>query len=365
MTAIILLALLVPLLVLGGIVALVVSLIRKNQTMESKTKAFDVFVYLGVFISLVVSITNIVQILFAAIERKFTDVLELGQYVDVYQSDMRMAIASLIVAFPIYLALSMFISRDIRKFHYKRDLPIRKIFIYVTLFATAMSLLGSLVATIYTFLGGELTVRFGLKALTVFVVALAVGGYYLYSLKRNYAKETNLPYAFATLSSVLVLLSLIWSISIIGTPSAMRARRIDDTRLSDISRIQQEIYNHLQTSDKLPGELSDLNDAFQGYAVPSDPVTNESYEYRIIQQPVVRNNAVLNRKELVTPAIFELCATFGTERRYTDRGTPVPTDVMYSASNYYFQGDTSSFWNHGVGRTCFKRQITTDMYYGR
>jgi hypothetical protein len=365
MTALILLALLIPVLILGGVVALVVSLIRKNPNMESKTKAVDVFVYLGVFISLIVSITNIVQILFAAIERKFTDVLELGTYVDVYQSDMRMAIASLIVAFPIYLGLSMFLSRDIRKFHFKRDLLIRKIFIYVTLFVTAISLLGSLVATIYTYLGGELTARFGLKALTVFVVALAVGGYYFYSLRRDYAKETKLPYAFAAISSVLVLLSLIWSISIIGTPSQMRARRIDDTRLSDISRMQQEIYNHFQTTDKLPGNLSELDDAFQGYAVPHDPVTDEAYEYRIVQQPVVRNNVALNKKELVTPAIFELCTTFDTERKYTDRGTPVGIDTMYSASNYYYQGDTSSFWNHGVGRTCFKRQITADMYYGR
>ena len=366
MAAIIIVALMIPVLVIGGILALIVSLIRKNTTtMESKTKALDVFVYVGIFISLIVSITNIVQILFAAIERKFTDVLEVGQYVDIYGSDMRMAFASLIVAFPIYIGLSMYASRDISKFLYKRDLLIRKIFMYVTLFVTALSLLGSLVATIYTYLGGELTVRFGLKALTVFVVALAVGGYYLYALRRDYTKATKLPYLFAGVSSVFVLLALVWSISIIGTPSEMRMKRIDDTRLSDISRIQQEIYNHFQTTDKLPATLSDLDDAFQGYSVPNDPVTNETYEYRVLQQPVVRNNVQLNRKELVTPAIFELCATFDTERQYNDRGTPVITDKMYSVSNYYYQGDTSAFWNHGTGRTCFKRVISSDMYYGR
>ncbi len=365
MTILILVAVLVPLLVAAAIGALVYLLIKKQTTMESKTKALDVFVYIGIFISLIVSVTNIIQILFTAIERKFTDILEAGQYVDVYGSDMRLAIASLVVFFPIYLLLSMYVSRDIRKFHYKRDLMIRKIFIYTSLFAATCTLLGSLVATIYYYLGGELTVRFGLKALAVFVIAGAVSGYYMYALRRDYAKETQLPNIFAGLAALFVIASLAWSISIIGTPAAMRLKRIDDARLSDISRIQQEIFNHFQTTDKLPVALTELDDAFQGYVVPKDPVTGESYKYRVLQQPIVRNNVQLNRKELVTPATFELCATFDTERKYDDRGTPVMTEKMYSVSNYYYSGDTSAFWNHGVGETCFKRLITSDMYYGR
>lgn len=367
MTIFILVAALIPLLALAGIGALIYFLITKNNTtnMESKTKAIDIFVYLGIFISLVVSVTNIISILFTAIERKFTDVLEVGQYVDIYGSDMRMAIASLVVMFPIYLLLSMYVSRDIKKFLYKRDLLIRKVFVYTTLFVTACTLIGALVATIYTYLGGELTIRFGLKALTVFAVAGSVLGYYLYALKRDYEKNTQLPNIIAAVAAVLVLASLVWSISIIGTPAEMRLKRIDDARLSDISRVQQEIFNHFQTTDKLPPTLAELDDAFQGYVVPKDPVTGEVYKYRVIQQPVVRNNVQMNTKELVTPAIFELCATFDTERTYTDRGMPVMMDKMYSVSNYYYTGDTSPFWNHGTGETCFRRVISSDMYYGR
>ncbi|MEZ0208832.1 MAG: DUF5671 domain-containing protein [Candidatus Paceibacterota bacterium] len=366
MTILILVALIIPVLVALGIGSVIYLLIKKNNnSMETKTKAIDVFVYLGIFISLIVSVTNIIQILFTAIERKFTDVLEAGMYVDMYGSDMRLAIASLVVMFPIYLLLSMYVSRDIKKFLYKRDLPIRKIFVYTTLFVTACTLLGSLVATIYYYLGGELTVRFGLKALTVFVIAGAVCGYYLYALRRDYTKETTLPNIIAGLSALFVVASLTWSISIIGTPGEMRMKRIDDARLSDISRIQQEIFNHFQTTDKLPLALSDLDDAFQGYSVPKDPVTGETYIYRVLQQPVVRNNVQLNRKELVTPAMFELCATFDTERKYDERGSPIFTEKMYAASNYYYSGDTSAFWNHGVGETCFKRVISSDMYYGR
>jgi hypothetical protein len=366
MTIFILVGALILLLILGGIGAFIHLLTKKNNpSMETKTKAIDVFAYVAIFISLIVSVTNIIQILFTAIERKFTDVLEMGQYVDLYGSDMRMAIASLIVMFPVYLVLSMYVSKDIKKFLYKRDLLIRKVFIYTTLFSTAAALLGSLIATIYTYLGGELTLRFELKALTVFVIAAAVGGYYIYALRRDYSRDTNVPNVIALASSLFVILSLVWSISIIGTPAEMRLKRIDDARLSDISRIQQEVFNHFQTTDKLPASLADLDDAFQGYVVPKDPVTSAEYEYRVIQQPVVRNNITLNKKELMTPGIFELCATFETERKYNDRGAPIMTDKMFSASNYYYSGDTSAFWNHEAERTCFRRVISSDMYYGR
>jgi hypothetical protein len=372
MTILILVAALIPILILGGVIALVVALIRKQTTMESKTKALDVFVYLGVFVSLIISVANIIQILFTAIERKFTDVLEAGMYVDMYGSDMRLAIASLVVMFPIYLLLSMYVSRDIRKFHYKRDLPIRKIFIYTTLFVTAGTLLGSLVATIYYYLGGELTIRFGLKALTVFVIAGAVCGYYIYALRRDYAKETQLPNVFAGVSAVLVILALAWSISIIGTPAEMRAKRIDSNRLSDISSIQQQVFNRFQTINKLPTTLAELNDAFQGYVVPVDPVTKEGYSYRVIQQPVITLNYTTKKKEMTTNAIFELCATFDTVREVSGQSSPsypkaplLSTDASYLVSNYYYEGDQSPFWNHGTGETCFKRVISPDMYYGQ
>jgi hypothetical protein len=374
MTTLILVALLIPILLIVGIGSVIYLLIRnKTNSMEPKTKALDVFVYLGIFISLIVSVTNIIQILFTAIERKFTDVLEAGQYVDAYGSDMRLAIASLIVAFPIYLLLSMYVSRDIKKFLYKRDIFVRKIFIYTTLFVTALTLLGSLVATIYYYLGGELTIRFGFKALAVFVIAGAVCGYYMYSLRRDYAKETTLPTIFAVISSLLVLASLVWSITIIGTPSELRAKRIDSTRLSDISSIQQQVFNRFQTTDKLPATLAELNDAFQGYAIPTDPVTKAQYKYTVLQQPVVKVNYATNKKEMTTNAIFQICATFDTARDVNGQsGVSYPkaapsvlsTDAPYSVSNYYYEGDQSPFWNHGVGETCFKRIITPDMYYG-
>jgi Domain of unknown function (DUF5671) len=359
-----------------GIGYFIYSLISPKITMqtEPKTKALDVFVYVGIGIALVVSIVNILQILFTAIDRKFVDILTGQFYVDATSSDVRFAIASLVVFFPIYLGLSWYTSKDIQKFLYKQNITVRKLMIYLTLFVTVLTLIGTLVSSIYTYLGGEISVRFGLKALVVFITALSVFGYYYYSIRRDYSKKTAVPTLLSVIASFTVTAAVVWSISIIGTPSEMRAKKIDSTRLSDISRIQQEVFNRFQMTDKLPLTTSELNNAFQGYAVPVDPVTQEIYGYRVVDQPTFKMNYVTNKKELATPAIFELCATFGTIREYNARGfsaikdtIPVSTvtDSFYSVSNYYYEGDMSPFWNHGIGETCFKRVITADMYYGK
>lgn len=351
---------------------------KQNNTsnMENKTKAVDFLLYLGIFISLVTSVTNILEIIFSAIDKKFVDILTAAYSYDMNNDSMRMAIASLMVMFPVYLLISWYTSRDIERNIFKKDILIRKIMIYVALFATVLTLVGTLVSLIYTYLGGELSVRFELKALSVFIVAFAIFAYYLYSLRRDYTKKTLTPLIIAISSSVVVIAALVWSISVIGTPSEMRAKRIDSTRLSDISRIQQEVLNRFNATDKIPSNLSELNNAFQGYAVPSDPITKTPYSYKVITQPTFKVNVQTNKKELVSPAVFELCATFDTIRNIDARGTPVTTaeptglgtggsDAMYSANNSYYDGDQSPFWNHEKGEKCFKRVISAEMYYGK
>ena len=336
-------------------------------TMENKTKAMDVFVYLGIFITLVVSVTNILQIVFSAIDRKFVDLLDTVSTAYVNNDSVRFAMASLIVVYPIYVALSWFASKDILKFPYKRDLRVRKIMIYTALFVTICTLVGTLVSLIYTYLGGEITVRFAFKALAILVIAILVFGYYFYNLRRDYALKSSIPMAFTVFVSLAVLISLIWSISIIGTPGEMRMKKIDSTRLSDISRIQQEIFSYYQTNSKLPVDLLVLNNAFQGYSVPVDPVTKESYVYKLTQQPRIEINYQTGKKVVNTDAVFELCAKFDTKREVDARGMQVSanTDAFYSVGNYYYEYDQTPFWNHGIGDVCFKRIITPDMFYGK
>ncbi len=338
---------------------------------ENKIKALDVFMYLGIAISLVTIVTNCIEVLFTAIDMRFVDILSASSYsYDNTQSDVRFAVASLVVMFPIYVFLSWYTGRDIAKFLYKQDLMVRKVMIYATLFISVLTLIGTLVAVIYHYLGGELTVRFGYKALSVFVIALALFSYYYYSLRRDYSKRSYSPYVITLFATILVGASLAWSVSVVGSPSEMRAKKIDGVRLSDISRIQQEVLNRINTSDKLPGALSELDNAFQGYQVPVDPVTKESYGYKVLEQPIVKFNYTTSKKEMTSKGVFEVCATFDTKREVDARGMTMPSgvggmDAFYSASNYYYEGDQSPFWNHDAGLVCFKRVITPDLYYGR
>jgi hypothetical protein len=90
--------LLTSLLITGGVVYLIYSLIigTKVNTMDNaKTKALDVFLYVGIGISLVTVVTNFLQILFTAIEKKFPDVTSYA-YGGISGSDVRMAIATLL-----------------------------------------------------------------------------------------------------------------------------------------------------------------------------------------------------------------------------------------------------------------------------
>ncbi len=370
-TIVLIVALLLIALILGGIRIVYSLTTSKNMNGDGKTKILDVFLYLGIGISLIVSITNFLQVLFTAIDRKFVDVLSYSTYVDVTYSDMRFAIASLVVMFPIYVGLSWYVARDIEKYLYKQDIVVRKVLIYCTLFITVLSLIGTLVSVVYTYLGGDLSIRFGLKALSVFAVAASVFGYYMYSLKRDYSKKSIVPVFISFLAAVIVIASVVWSISIIGTPKQMRAQKIDSTRLSDLSRIQQEVFNRFQMTDKLPNGLSELNNAFQGYTVPVDPETGIAYEYKVVSQPTLRLNYETKKKEMITEAVFEICGTFTTKRAFNDRGQQAVIDkggIMmseYSVANYYYDGDQSPYWNHAAEHTCFKRVITPDMYYGK
>ncbi|MEK7085265.1 MAG: DUF5671 domain-containing protein, partial [Patescibacteria group bacterium] len=66
------------------------------------------------------------------------------------------------------------------------NLRIRKWLVYFTLFAASLFIIGDLIALIYNFLQGELTVRFFLKILTVFFVAGSVFWYYFMDIRKHH-----------------------------------------------------------------------------------------------------------------------------------------------------------------------------------
>lgn len=288
----------------------------------------DFFLNLGWLITLYGSVISILNLLFETINRAFPDNAVNAYYSYGYSGAIRWSIAWLIVLFPIYIIITKYINRMIVVEPLKKDLWIRRWFVYLTLFLSSSTIVVDIIVLINGFLGGELTSRFGLKVLATLLVAGFVLGYYFYDLKKE-TRNDRLSKVFTIGSLLLVLASLIWAFTVIGSPMQERLRKFDDQRVQHLNDIQSRIITYWQAKGTLPKNLSESEDSIYGSRIPVDPETNEQYEYKIIDQKS-----------------FELCANFNLESRD-------------GASEYYY-GITT--WKHEKGRVCFKKSIDKDLY---
>lgn len=143
--------------------------------------AREAFLYLLLFTTLFISFFNLGAALFELIERALPD--PAGG--DFSPHRLRWNLAYVIVAFPVFLFLTLRRERELRRDPEKRSSKVRKWLTYLTLFLAAGFLVGDLVALVRHLLEGELTVRFLLKVLVVAVLAGAAFGYYLRDLRKE------------------------------------------------------------------------------------------------------------------------------------------------------------------------------------
>jgi hypothetical protein len=152
---------------------------------KPSTSAQEAFLYLVLFTTLLLTAYNLGAVVFQIIDRVFPDPA-LGTAGDEWRSQsLRWSVSALIVAFPVFSLVSYLVSRAIRKDPMKRASGIRRWLTYATLFFAAAVLIGDVTTLVYNLLGGELTVRFILKILTVALIAGVVFAYYLYDLRKE------------------------------------------------------------------------------------------------------------------------------------------------------------------------------------
>jgi len=147
--------------------------------------AREAFMYLVLFTTLYLTTFNLGRLIFQFINLGFPDAAEFIGYGESARQAIRFSVASLIIAFPIFLYLSLLIGRAIRRDPSKRASKVRKWLTYMTLFVAAGVIIGDLTALVYSFLGGELSPRFALKVVTVGVIAGGIFGYYLWDLRQE------------------------------------------------------------------------------------------------------------------------------------------------------------------------------------
>ena len=149
-------------------------------TTKPRVTPKDFFLWVGAMAALYASVVSFITLLFHYIDYAFPDpALESYYYADPYSGPIRFAIASLIVLFPLFLVLMRLIRRDITREPLRAEIWIRRWVLYLTLFVAGITIAVDLITLINTFLGGDLTTRFVLKILVVFLI---VGAGFLHFL---------------------------------------------------------------------------------------------------------------------------------------------------------------------------------------
>jgi hypothetical protein len=246
-----------------------------------------VFLYAVLFIAMGVTAVNMVTLLQGLIDLWLTDLA--FQTLAGWTADgLRWAIAALVVAAPVFIALSRHVSRRASTEDDLLKSPLRKWLIYTALLISALVFLGDGIVTLERFLRGELTLRFVLKALVVAAVSGAVFLHYLREAERTVPGSDR--YLMGV--SVAVGLTVALTFFVIGGPRAAREERLDLARYDDLVSIATALECNMPgvpPGGALPAALTvdDLMAACPGVTVWSDNLTDdetgEAYLYNRIE----------------------------------------------------------------------------------
>ncbi len=316
---------------------------ENNIQVEPKRNApRDVFLHLLAMITLFSSATSFITLIWQFIDKLLPDALSSSYYYSSYADSfsawvIKFSISTIIITFPIFILVSWYLNKIYRREAVARESKIRKWLIYLTLFFASLFIIGDLIDTINTFLGGSITESFILKALLIIFVAVVIFIYYLNDVTR----DTPSKYAkyFAWVSSILVLAAIVTGFFVVGTPATARLINFDQQKITDLQNIQSQVVNYYQRKGVLPSSLSALNDSISGYSVPTDPQPKDSYEYDIKD---------------TTNLSFELCASFNESSSKENAINNYPVYPVGSGINQN--------WDHMTGSVCFERTIDKQLY---
>lgn len=325
------------------------------ETNKTKLNIGFFFLCLGLLITLITSVVSFLNLVFGTLNKRFPDVLnanyQYGYSTYDYES-IRMALATVIIFFPIFIIVSFFWKKFIKGEMGVFDEIIKKWVIYIILFLSSVVLVVDLVTLLKYFISGEITNRFILKVVSVFVVALLVGFHYILMIKGKEECQKKVGLIFGLIGLLLVIFASWCSFSIMGSPFTQRMLRLDDRRVNDLQNIQYQVINYWQQKEKLPTQLGELSNPMTGYSLPVDPEFEKGFTYEYIQKDKLK---------------FELCATFAQPmpkgwREYGGGVVPMMYSVKEVSSVAYPYGGVNESWDHQIGRTCFERTIDKDIY---
>ena len=310
-------------LILSFVLLLIIkSNIKKSEIDEKKTNK-DSLYYIGLVFTLCISINSFLFIVFSIIDRLMPDP---NMYALYYRpgmpSEVAMMIATTIIVFPLYILFSYLIDKDLARDSLKKDLTLIKSVIYLALIVSSLTIISVIIATIYAYLMGSLLNTFLLKSLVIFLVSGFLFAYYYYSLDRNYKSSTRVPMILSIFASLVILLTIVFSIYTFGNPNKVRDLNIDSSKVDDLTSISFSMSNFYSQNNKLPENLNQLGNNIK------DKDTGLDYGYMFMS---------------ASSSKYSLCATFKRDMDY---------------KNDYNLSD----WSHPKGDYCFELDAAKKQY---
>ena len=286
------------------------------------------FFYMLSLVALIFMALSAGMIIFQIINKNIIDVLE--QYRGHYSADqLKFAISALIISAPIFYFTARQIYKNLFSGALGKDSSVRRWLTYLVLFVSSVVMIGWLIATVNSFLDGELTIKFILKAVTAISIAASIFTFYLYDIKREQVagKKDKVIQMYFYGSLAVVIAVFIASLFFVESPAKTRNRKLDNAILENFNDIDRAVSDYYYDEKKMPENLDKLVSEFNYLTNKDieDPLSKTKYEYNIID----------NKK-------YELCASFRTSNKDQN-------EVKY---NYY-----KDLWPHDAGYQCISQKV--------
>lgn len=258
--------------------------------LQSHQIARDLFLYILTLVTLGMTTCAVGVVLFQLIGMMWPDTV--GYDYNRASGGTSWAIAQVIIAFPVFTLLSVFIGKDISASPEKRESLIRKLMIYLILVLSAIVALGDLTVTLFNLLEGGLTLRFMAKAAVVLGISLLVFVYYLYEMRQDdrlireggWIGRTRLTLSQILwgFSALICLGAIAGGFFLTGGPSYQRLLRHDADRISRLRSLSDGIHNFVRQEKRLPESFAQMKANPTIYLAPEsyvDPVSKVEFEY--------------------------------------------------------------------------------------
>ncbi|MEI6528911.1 MAG: DUF5671 domain-containing protein [Candidatus Falkowbacteria bacterium] len=305
--------------------------------MTNNHNAKYAFYYLLSLVALIFTTVSVGMIAYSIIDKTVPDAL--NSYISNYDGQLKFAISALIIATPIFYIISSLIFKGLRKQELEKDSGVRRWLTYLIILVSSLIILGVFIGMINSLLSGELTSRFVLKAITIFVLAAGVFSFYFYDIKReDLVRKDIVVRLFFYISLALVIIAFIAAFFFVESPKTARARRLDQIVINNISGLESSVNTYYEKNKRLPESIDELK-ADKNIYLDLNTLTDPDTKQPIIYQKFSEKD-------------FQFCATFRLDSAQTNNDR-MPVAVSYPT----YPGDKS----HGAGYQCLPGSLWSNV----